>query len=156
MAEEKKQRAPTLYIIIALKLLKGILLLLLAFGVYSLSDNDLPKEFHKLLAALHLDPEKKFFSEVAIKLSNVTPSNLIWLASGTLLYSLFSLVEGTGLVFRIRWVGWLTIGESAFFIPIEIFDLIRGFKTTVFVILLINIFIIWYLFQNRSRLFRHH
>lgn len=156
MSDAKKQRAPTLYIIIAIKLLKGILLLLLALGVYHLSDNDLPEEFRKLLASLHLDPEKKFFTQVAEKLNTVTPSNLIWLASGTFLYSLFSLVEGFGLIFRIRWAGWLAIGESAFFVPIEIFDLMRNFSMAVFVILLINIFIVWYLFQNRARLFRHH
>jgi uncharacterized membrane protein (DUF2068 family) len=156
MAEIKKQRAPTLYFIIAIKLAKGIVLLLLALGVYSLTDNDLPKEFHKLIAALHLDPEKKFFTQVAGKLSSVTPANLVWVASGTFLYSLFSLVEGTGLIFRVSWAGWMAIGESAFFIPIEIFELMRGFSTTVFVILCLNVFIVWYLFQNRARLFRHH
>ena len=40
-----KKRAPTLYIIIALKLGKGLLLLLLAAGVYSLHDNNLPEDF---------------------------------------------------------------------------------------------------------------
>ena len=48
-----------------------------------------------------------------------------WLASGTLLYGLFLLVGGTGLAFRANWAIWLAIGESAFFIPIEIFELVR-------------------------------
>ncbi len=156
MAEVKKQKAPTLYVIIAIKLVKGILLLLLALGVYSLSDNNLPEEFRRLLASLHLDPEKKFFTQVANKLTSVTPSNLIWVASGTFLYSLFSLIEGVGLIFRVGWAGWLAIGESAFFIPIEMYELMKSFSPTVFVILLINIFIVWYLFRNRARLFHHH
>lgn len=151
-----KQRAPTLYVIIAIKLVKGIILLLLALGFYSLTDNDLPQDFHKLIASLHLDPEKKFFTQVAVKLTSVTPSNLVWVASGTFLYSLFSLVEGVGLIFRVGWAGWLAIGESAFFVPIEIYELMKGFSVTVFVISCLNIFIVWYLFQNRARLFRHH
>ena len=156
MAEVIKQRAPTLYVIIAIKLVKGLALLLLALGFYSLSDNNLPDEFRNLLASLHLDPEKKFFTRVAGSLSQITPSNLLWVASGTTLYSLFSLVEGVGLIFRVRWAGWMAIGESAFFIPIEVYELMTGFSMTVMIILLLNFFIVWYLYQNRSRLFRHH
>ena len=152
-----KKRAPTLYLIIALKLLKGAMLLLLALGVYSLSDRNLPEEFRKLLEFFHLDPEKKFFSDLALKIGSISPSNVVWLARGTIFYSLFSLVEGTGLLFRISWVGWLTIGESAFFVPIELYELIEHrFSWTVLVILGLNVMILWYLFQNRWRLFRHH
>ena len=151
-----KKRAPTLYFIIAIKLVKGSLLLLLAFGVYSLSDNNLPEEFRKLLGFLHLDPEKKFFTDLADKIETITPANVVWLARGTVFYSLFSLVEGVGLIFRLSWAGWLAIGESAFFIPIEVHELMRHFSWTVLVILALNILIVWYLFYNRERLFRHH
>ena len=159
--EGKKNRAPTLYVIIALKLLKGIALLLLAFGVYQISDRNLPELFNQFVTFLHLDPEKKFFADLADKIESVSEAKMVWLAGGTLIYSLFSLVEGTGLMFRITWAGWLTIGESAFFIPIEIFELMhrpawqKGFYA-VLVVLALNVFIVWYLFQNRARLFRHH
>lgn len=151
-----KKRAPTLYVIIAIKLLKGFLLLLLAFGVYSLSDNNLPEEFRRLLGVFHLDPEKKFFSDLATQIGQISKAKMVWLAGGTVFYSLFSLVEGFGLTFRVPWAGWLAIGESAFFIPIELYDLVRHFSGTVTVILGLNILIVWYLFQNRARLFRHH
>ncbi len=152
----KKQRAPTLYFIIGFKLVKGLILILLAFGVYSLTDNNLPQEFHSLLQFLHLDPEKRFFTELANKLSTVTPANLVWIAGGTFLYSLFSSVEGVGLIFRVPWAGWLAIGESAFFIPIEVFELMRRYSLPLLIILGLNILIVWYLLQNRERLFRHH
>jgi len=159
--EVVRKRAPTLYVIIAMKLCKGLLLLLLGLGVYTLHDNNLPAEFKDGLEFLHLDPEKKFFTEVAEKLAQVTPANVIWVARGTVLYSLFSLVEGVGLLFRVPWAGWLTIGESAFFIPIEVYELLhhpffhRSFYSLL-VVLGLNVFIVWYLFQNRHRLFRHH
>jgi uncharacterized membrane protein (DUF2068 family) len=151
-----KKRAPTLYVIIAIKLFKGVTFLLLALGVYRLSDNNLPAEFHKLLEFFHLDPEKKFFADLAAKIQTITPANMMWVAGGTVFYSLFSLVEGIGLMFRISWAGWLAIGESAFFVPIESRELIVHFSWTVFIILGLNICIVWYLFQNRRRLFRHH
>jgi len=155
-AKEVKKRAPTLYAIIVIKLGKGLLLLLLAAGVYTLHDNNLPDEFRQGLQFFHLDPEKRFFTELARKLSGITPANLIWVARGTVLYSLFSLVEGTGLLFRVSWAGWLAIGESTFFIPIEIYEMMHRYSHSMLVILALNILIVCYLLQNRERLFRHH
>ncbi len=154
--QKVKKRAPTLYAIIAIKLTKGLLLLLLGAGVYSLHDNNLPEEFRQGLQFFHIDPEKAFFTELARKISTITPANVVWIARGTVLYSLFSLVEGTGLLFRISWAGWLAIGESAFFIPIEVYELMHRYSLSILIILGLNILIVWYLFQNRARLFRHH
>ncbi|HWD94299.1 MAG TPA: DUF2127 domain-containing protein [Verrucomicrobiae bacterium] len=165
------KRAPTLYFIIVFKLAKGALALLLAFGVYKLAGKDLQGLFDRLLRFIHLDPENRFLSDVGDHLDDITPANVRWVATGTFLYSLFSLVEGIGLMFRVPWAGWLTIGESAFFIPIEVFELVHhhelmkrgvlehpvpGFYWKVGMILGLNILILWYLFQNRARLFKHH
>jgi uncharacterized membrane protein (DUF2068 family) len=163
-ATTTKKRAPTLYFIIAFKVAKGLLLLLLAAGVYTLHDNNLPDEFRQGLEFFHIDPEKKFFTDLANQIGYITPANVVWVARGTVLYSLFSLVEGFGLMFRVPWAGWLAIGESAFFIPIEIYELVHRFSlsrnlrptVSLLVILGLNVLIVWYLFQNRHRLFRHH
>ena len=151
-----KQRAPTLYVIIAIKLLKAALFVGLAFMAYALSDNDLPAEYQKWLHLLRLNPEKRFWAQVATQIGQLAEARVVWVAVGTLIYSLFSLVEGVGLLFRVRWAGWLSIGESAFFIPIEIFELVHRPTWSVAGILALNIFMVWYLFQNRERLFRHH
>jgi uncharacterized membrane protein (DUF2068 family) len=168
-APVQKKRAPTLYFIIAVKLFKGTLALLLAFGVYRMAGQDLGGVFDRLVHFIHLDPENKFLSYIGDNLDSIKPGNVRAVATGTFLYSLFSLVEGVGLIFRASWAGWLAIGESAFFIPIEIFELMHhhemikrgeipphsGFTWTVSIILGLNILIVWYLFQNRARLFRH-
>src|SRR5439155_22853729 len=91
-------------------------------------------------------------------IGELTEANVLWAAAGTLFYSLFSLVEGIGMIFRVSWAGWMAIGESAFFIPIEIYELTRPGKFSWFLVsvLVINIIIVCYLFRNRNRLFRHH
>src|SRR6266850_984642 len=142
-----KQRAPTLYFIIAIKLLKFALFATLAIMAYTLSDNDLPAEYRHLLRHLKLNPERKFWAQLAVQVGLLTETKVVWVAVGTFFYSLFSLVEGIGLMFRVPWAGWLAIGESAFFIPIEVHELARKFSWPVFVILALNIFIVWYLFQ---------
>jgi uncharacterized membrane protein (DUF2068 family) len=114
---------------------------------------------------LRFNPERKFWADLAVQIGQLTEAKLLWAAAGTLVYSLFSLVEGVGLMFRVSWAGWMAIGESAFFIPIEIYELVHrtaserprpGHTVTVLVILGLNILIVWYLFANRQRLFRHH
>lgn len=155
--ETVKKRAPTLYAIIAIKLLKGLLFVTLALVAYSFSDNDLPYEYKRLLHTLGLNPDRRFLVDLAGQIERLTEAKILWTAAATLLYSLFSLVEGIGLMFRVSWAGWMAIGESAFFIPIEVYELVvRRFSPTVLTILGINVTIVWYLLQNRHRLFRHH
>jgi len=148
-------RAPTLYAIVVFKLLKATVLLLAAGWFFRLVGADLQQQFNDLLQKANLDPEGKLFSDFAHWLQTVTPSNVRFVATGTVLYSAFSLVEGTGLWFRASWAGWMAIGESSFFIPIEIYELIERYSTTLAVILVLNIIIVWYLYANRQRLFRH-
>ena len=156
VSECPKKRAPTLYAIIAMKLGKGTLLMLAALGVFSLANADLSEVYQSVLKWIKVDPEQHFFVSLAKTISALTPANVYWVAAGTAFYSLFSLVEGVGLIFRVGWAGWLAIGESAFFVPIEVHHLMGRFSLTVFIILLINIGIVWYLLQNKDRLFKHH
>jgi uncharacterized membrane protein (DUF2068 family) len=151
-----KKRAAGLYTIIALKLGKALLLAALSLGLFSLMDNDLPKDFDRFVRAFKLNPEWQFCIDLGKQLRSVTPSNLGWLSGGALLYSLLLFVETAGLMFRAYWAAWLAIGETAFFIPIEVFDLVRRPTRVVGVILIVNLFIVVYLVRNRDRLFHHH
>jgi hypothetical protein len=67
-----KKGAPTLYAIIAMKLLKAALFIALAIVAYALSDNDLPYEYRRLLHFLRLNPERRFFAQLAIQVGNLT------------------------------------------------------------------------------------
>ncbi|MDB6033657.1 MAG: hypothetical protein JWM16_3995, partial [Verrucomicrobiales bacterium] len=155
--EPSQKRAPTLYAIIGVKLLKGALLLAAAITAYTLSDNDLPAEFKHFLKILGQDPQRKFFEGIAQKIATVTEANVLWVAAGTFVYSLFSWVEGIGLIMRVGWAGWMAVLESAFFIPIELYELEeKGFTWGVSVILVLNVIIVTYLVKNRHRLFHHH
>jgi uncharacterized membrane protein (DUF2068 family) len=157
-----KNRAPTLYFIVAIKLIKGVALLLLALGVFTLANKDLPDLFDQFLRWVHLDPENRFFSSIGDWLDQVTPHHMRLVASGTFLCGLFLIVLGLGLAFRAKWAIWLAIGESAFFIPIEIFELLprrnvlHHHSVGLLIVLIINVAIVWYLCKNRERLFRQH
>ena len=167
--EPRPKRAPTLYLIAGIKISKGLLLVLAAAGIFAMAGQDLQNEFDRLLRWSGLDPEKKFFTNIGDWLETITPGNVKAVASGTMLFGLFLLTSGTGLALRATWAIWLAIGESAFFIPIEIYELARRRmpetdahrmfthpKTALALLLAVNVFIVLYLYKNRERLFRHH
>ena len=73
----RKKRAPTLYVIIALKLLKGLLFVSLAIAAYTLSDNDLPGDYQNLLHTLRLNPERRFWAQLAAQIGKLTEAKLL-------------------------------------------------------------------------------
>jgi uncharacterized membrane protein (DUF2068 family) len=151
----KKRPAPALAGIASFKLGKGVFFLLVATGVYSLSDDNLPEMFRSLLMTLHLDPGRNLFDAAFKWLGSITESNMLWVAVGTFAYADLALLEGIGLFLRYYWAANLAIAESAVFIPLEVAKLIRGFTWGMFGLLVLNIFILFYLWNNRHRLFRH-
>ncbi|MBI3875103.1 MAG: DUF2127 domain-containing protein [Verrucomicrobia bacterium] len=150
-----EKRAPALTAIITFKIGKGMLFALLAIGFWALSDNDLPWEYNHLLQTFHIDGKRKFYMDLAAKIARIKETDVLWVAAFTLVYGLNSVVEGIGLAFRQGWASWLCIAESAIFIPAETLELVRNFSIPVLVILIMNIFIVVYLFRNRNRLFHH-
>ena len=150
------QLAPTLYGIIAFKLIRGALLLMLAMQVYALVGEDLRPRFDEVVKRLRLDPETEFFEHLGKRIDAITPVNVGWAATGALLYGLLSVAEGIGLAMRVRWAGLLVVAESGFFVPLETYALIRNPSLTIAVILVLNVAIVVYVHRNRERLFRHN
>jgi uncharacterized membrane protein (DUF2068 family) len=153
---EVRRRAPGLYTVIAIKLGKALLLLGLAVGVYSLLGEDLNALLDRLLRLLRQDPADKFWVALGERLDDISPAHLRSLASGTFLYSVLLLAESYGLIRRAWWAVWLAIGETAFFIPLEVAGLLGHFRAGVLGLLLINVLIVWYLVAYRQRLFPPH
>jgi uncharacterized membrane protein (DUF2068 family) len=109
-----------------------------------------------ILEHLKLHPDSQFFINIAEVIGDLTETKVHRLALGSLLFSLFPLVEGFGMLFRVSWAGWLTIGESAFFIPIELRALLNPdskYKLSIWLVLITNVIILWYLYANRNTLF---
>ncbi len=160
-----RRRAPTLYAIIFFKIIKGVLFFAFGVALYMRATHNLPNEWENLLKQpflehvferLSIHPENKFFQHIAAQIADVTVPQIHHLAVGTMLFSLFPLVEGIGMLYRAGWAGWLAIGESAFFVPIEMFELAKKFSFYMLVVMIVNILIVWYLYANRATLFHHH
>jgi uncharacterized membrane protein (DUF2068 family) len=148
-------RAPTLYGIVTFKLVRGVILLMIALKTFTLVGQDLRPHFDAAVHRLRLDPETEFFDRLGDRIDAITPVNVGWAATGALLYGVLSLSEGIGLALRARWAGMLVVIESGFFIPLEVYGLIKDPALTIAVVLILNVAILVYLHGNRKRLFRH-
>jgi uncharacterized membrane protein (DUF2068 family) len=148
-------RAPTLYGIVTFKLVRGVILLMIALKAFTLVGQDLRPHFDAAVHRVRLDPETEFFDRLGDRIDAITPVNVGWAATGALLYGVLSLSEGIGLALRARWAGLLVVIESGFFIPLEVYGLIRSPAPTIAVVLILNVAILVYLHRNRKRLFRH-
>jgi uncharacterized membrane protein (DUF2068 family) len=126
----------------------------LAIVAYTLSDNDLPAEFRGLLQHLRLNPERRFFADLAIQIGKLTEAKVLWAAAGTLFYSLFSLVEGVGLILRVSWAGWLGHRRIRVLHPDRNPRIGEESDPAGVPCPALNVLIVWYLLQNRHRLFR--
>jgi uncharacterized membrane protein (DUF2068 family) len=160
-AQKPLKRAPTLYAIIFFKVVKGLLFVFLGIVLYFQAEKDLPQEYKDLLEKpifqkLRIHPENKLVQHIAEQIAGLTDKTVKLTAIGTVVWALFPLVEGIGLLYRAGWAGWLAIGESAFFVPIEFYELAKKFSWYVFVFTIANILIVWYLYAYREQLFRHH
>ena len=149
------KRAPTLYGIVAFKVIRGVLLLMLAMQVYKLVGEELRPHFESAVKRLKLDPETEFFDRLGDRIDVITPVNVGWAATGALLYGVLSLAEGIGLALRTKWAGLLVVAESGFFVPLETYGLIRNPSPTILAVLILNVTILVYLHRNRKRLFSH-
>ncbi len=159
-AEVPLKRAPTLYAIVLFKLVKGVLFLFFGLVLYFQAARDLPQEYADLLKKpifqiLRIHPESKLAQHIAEQIADVTPKRIKIAAVGTMSWSLFPLTEGIGLLFRAGWAGWLAIGESAFFVPIEFYELAKEFSWYKVALTVANILIVWYLYAYREQLFHH-
>jgi uncharacterized membrane protein (DUF2068 family) len=165
VVEPPLKRAPTLYVIILFKLAKGILAVFLAAVLFSQPANKLPTDYEEIMDRsavkevfhyLRINPENEFFHHLAAQINAATDAGVRAAVVGALLWSLFPLTEGVGMIFRVKWAGWLAISESAFFVPVEVYKLVEKSSWFMVGVTVTNIFIVWYLYANRERLFHQH
>jgi uncharacterized membrane protein (DUF2068 family) len=147
-----RKLTPTLYLIIGLKSLKCLLAIAVAFGLYRIQNQNLPNLLDRILMALHQDPAKHFFVQLAQKLNTITPTHIHHVMLGALIYAAMLALQAIGLIFGIRWIIWFTIIEAGALLPWEIMEIVQKPTIIKFVVVLINLGIILYLLKNRKKL----
>jgi uncharacterized membrane protein (DUF2068 family) len=133
------------------RLLKAVLLVVVAVGALALLEGNVPELAQRLVAWLDLDPE----SDVAIKILELAPGltsrRLVAIGAGSLAYAGLFATEAVGLLLRRVWGEWLTVFATASLIPFEAWELVRAPSWPKVAVLLANIAVVAFLVWRRRR-----
>jgi len=127
------------------KLVKGISLLVLGFGLLRLLHRDVAGVIEHWIEVLRVDPDNRFVHRALLRVFNVTPKQLKELSAGTFLYAAIFLTEGTGLLARKHWAEYMTLISTGLFIPLEVYEIWRHFTMVKLGVTIVNVAIVWYL-----------
>jgi uncharacterized membrane protein (DUF2068 family) len=96
-----------------------------------------------------LSPGHRTLSHLLGKLSSFEDGVARRLAVASLCYAAVFLVEGVGLLKKRRWAEWLTVGVTASFIPLEIYEVVQHLSAGKIAALILNVGIVIYLLWVR-------
>lgn len=145
LARGRAKSDPWLLLIGLFKLVKGVSLLIIAFGLLRLLHRNVAEVTEHWIEVLRVDPDNRFIHRALVKVFNVTPKQLKELSAGTFVYAAIFLTEGTGLLTRKHWAEYMTLISTGLFIPLEIYEIHRHFTMLKLAVTLVNALIVWYL-----------
>ena len=138
-------RASGIRLVAVMEAMKGVLVIAAGFGLLSLVHKDLELVAETWVLRLHLNPEAHFphvFLELVKRAADVRIWFLALLAFG---YAAMRLIEAYGLWHHARWAEWFAVASGGFYIPLEVYELSKGFNKFKLATLLINIAIVAYM-----------
>jgi uncharacterized membrane protein (DUF2068 family) len=138
------------------KLLKVLLLLLVAYGELRLHDATLTAKLLSWVAGRPSGLEHDVVKQVLQWFSGLSESRIHALRIVTLSYAAIFAVEGVGLWMQRRWAEWLTTIITASLIPLEVWELFHSPTFGKASVLVINTAIVVYLYWDVSKRHRSH
>ena len=144
-ASRPANRQAATQVIGAFKLFDGVLLLVAAVGALKLVNGDVVAQAQRLVTTLHVDPNNHYLQKLLSYLPGLDRRKLEEISAGGFLYSGLLLTEGVGLWLRKRWAEYLTVIVTGLFIPLELYELARGFSPGKLALLVVNAAIVAYL-----------
>jgi uncharacterized membrane protein (DUF2068 family) len=133
-------------LVIALfKLVKAVLLIIVAIGVLKLLHRDVAQVIEHWINILQVDPGNRYIQNILRKLWSVDDRKLKEISAGTFFYAAVFLIEGTGLFLGKRWAEYFTIAVTASFLPFEIYEMVHEPSVVKAAVIITNIAIVVYL-----------
>jgi uncharacterized membrane protein (DUF2068 family) len=125
--------------------IKGALVLLAGFGVFTLLHRDAHEVAIELIRHLHLDPTKRLPHLFINALSQVNDAQLWLLVLLAVAYAAIRFAEAYGLWHGRRWAECFALISGAIYLPVEIYELTRGLSAIKAGALVINVLVILYM-----------
>ena len=136
-------------IIGAFKLVKATLLIALGFAGLLSVPQDVAAFARHALRWMGAFPGHTLVRHAIGKLGALDEATAEKFGIVALAYAAVFVVEGIGLLCKKRWAEWMTVGVTASFLPIEVYELAKRFSAGKVVALMLNVAIVIYLIWHR-------
>ncbi|MBX7170112.1 MAG: DUF2127 domain-containing protein [Pyrinomonadaceae bacterium] len=143
--QNAKERSWTIHFLSIFKFVKGLLLLIVAFKLLTLINKDVDQVFADFIARHSIDPQNSIVQKIAERIEGINRNQMMMFSFGSFSYSALLLTEGVGLWLQKRWAEYLTAIATSLLIPLEIYEIYEKFTWVRVVILILNLFVVWYL-----------
>ena len=128
-----------------LKLVSGVMAMAVGIGVFRLLGNDPGPAVERTITHLGLDPNRYVIHTVLSAITRIDRAHLRALEAGTFFYALLHMIEGTGLILRKDWAGYLVIVATSSLVPFEIYEIAHKISLLRIAIFVLNVGIVIYL-----------
>ncbi len=130
---------------------KGVLVLLLGFGVLTLIHKDLDDVAEHLVGFLHINPDGRLSNLFYRLADKATDKTIVLLALAALVYSIVRFVEAYGLWHERAWAEWFALLSGFLYLPWEIVGIVHHPHLLRWAILLINVLVVLYMADLRVK-----
>ena len=140
------------------RFLRGLLILFVGLGGLRISSNHLQSitQWNDALQKISNLNSQVFNSvlhssayEYLFRLKNSTTSNWVALFTAITSYGILICIEAVGLWRDWHWAERLTVISTSAFLPLEIWELAKGFSTLKVLALVFNIFVVYWLYTKK-------
>lgn len=128
---------------------KGIVAVTVSLALILLRHRDFNVVAREIISVLQLDASGWFANRLTEFAGGITPSYIELIAAAIFGYSLLRFTEAYGLWKFRPWAQWLGIISGMIYIPFELYDIFTRPSWFGIVILILNVFIVAYLYYFR-------
>ena len=130
---------------------KGVLILLLEFGVLALIHKDVGEMAEHAVRFLHLNPDRRMGSALIDAGYKLTDAKLWAIGAAGLIDATVRFTVAYGLWHRLVWAEWFAMLGGALFLPWEIYGLVEQQTPLRWILFLGNMAIVLYMLSIRIR-----
>lgn len=124
---------------------KGVIVLIVGFGVLSFLGRDAEESAAHLVSRLHLNPAHHY-PQVFIHAMAEMNNTRLWLIAGfAWVYTTMRAFESYGLWHGRRWAEWFAALSGGIYVPVEVYELFHRASWLKFGALVINLVIVGYM-----------
>lgn len=124
---------------------KGILVFLLALLLSTFVHRDLPGIIAEIKTRWNVDPSSHIPELAKVFMHDLTGPRLHFIIMLAAIYALMRFIEAYGLWFEKRWAEWFALVSGGVYLPVELYELAKGFTWLKFGFLAVNLLIVLYM-----------